>query len=245
MLFSERKTGTKTKGGFEILKKLCETPFNDSLLLKIKSHSLTPIRKYSDKNLSYYFLHKTRKAELSPLSLETSAQSENDLFDMLKCAYSFLHDNSAGDPYANDPHRKFQLIINSFLPDYGYTMKDGVIFSTPEKGLENLVDESMPATDIPSLDEKLDHAEKLFFGRNATDEDKRTAIKSIGDLFEHARNDLAKNKQLSGDEEDIFNILNNFGIRHHREGQKEISEPYLTWVYYALLNTLKTFLKLK
>ncbi|HEX4850263.1 MAG TPA: hypothetical protein VFV08_05615, partial [Puia sp.] len=51
---------------------------------------------------------------------------------------------------------------------------------------------------------------------------------------------------FDGDTEDLFNIVNNFTIRHGKISTKRIvHEEQLEWVFYSLLNTLNTYIKMK
>lgn len=46
-------------------------------------------------------------------------------------------------------------------------------------------------------------------------------------------------KLLSKHEDDLFNIANNFSIRHHRENQKDdYDDAWLTWLFYVNLSTV-------
>jgi len=42
---------------------------------------------------------------------------------------------------------------------------------------------------------------------------------------------------IDEDESDLFNIANNFGIRHHRKGQKKRYDEdiFLNWIFYYYL----------
>jgi hypothetical protein len=48
------------------------------------------------------------------------------------------------------------------------------------------------------------------------------------------------------DEDDLFNIANNFGIRHHRRGQKTQYDQliWLNWMFYFCLATIHAVLGL-
>jgi hypothetical protein len=45
---------------------------------------------------------------------------------------------------------------------------------------------------------------------------------------------------LKGDEPDLFNIANNFGIRHHNQNQKTNYDQalWLSWMFYVYLATI-------
>jgi hypothetical protein len=44
--------------------------------------------------------------------------------------------------------------------------------------------------------------------------------------------------ELSKDEADLFNIANNFALRHHRATQRDdYDDAWLTWLFYVYLAT--------
>lgn len=200
--------------------------------------------------MQHYFLAKTKKSSLNPLDFESSVQTEDDLFDILECAYQFLKD------YSHDKkmYGAFAFLLNrDALNSYGYEMSlhDGVIRQKPEDGMDRLVNEEVPLGIIQDDEVKIGHAIDLFFKRNASDEDKKSAIKVLYELFEVVCEDLKKDEYLKCEAEDISKFANhNSGIRHILEKdktktQERMEEPYLTWFFYKLLNTIKTYLKAK
>ncbi len=51
---------------------------------------------------------------------------------------------------------------------------------------------------------------------------------------------------FDSDTEDFFNIVNNFDIRHNKNRVKLINnEEQLEWIFYSLLNTINTYVKMK
>jgi len=48
------------------------------------------------------------------------------------------------------------------------------------------------------------------------------------------------------DENDLFNLANNFGIRHHKETQKtQYDKPiWLSWLFYYYLATIHAVVRL-
>jgi hypothetical protein len=51
---------------------------------------------------------------------------------------------------------------------------------------------------------------------------------------------------FEGDTEYFFRIVNEFSIRHNKLSTKRInSEEQLEWVFYCLLNTINTYVKMK
>lgn len=250
-LFSERKSGTKKKGDFEILKKLCEKHFRDYLFQEVRTSTgprLAPSyrtqTKFDYKVMEHYFLKQTKESNMSPQNYASCVTDLETLFDMLETAYSFQQEYLE----ATEKDKRlfyFEHQLNDSLKDWGYEMKQGVVMKLPEDGMKELVEEAIPSGVIQDDESKLQHAIAQFFKRNASDGDKRNAIRSLGDLLESVRGELQSEPQLGADENAIFNILNTYGIRHHNDVQKHLEEPYLTWTFYLLLNTVKTFIKIK
>ena len=80
------------------------------------------------------------------------------------------------------------------------------------------------------------HAIELF-GR-ATDEDVRSAVIELAGVLEERRSPL-KRELVKGDEADLFNIANNFAIRHRKADQKTDYRPeFLRWLFWWYLHTV-------
>ena len=49
----------------------------------------------------------------------------------------------------------------------------------------------------------------------------------------------------SADEKDLFNIANNFGVRHHNEKQRTAYDAsiWLSWMFYFYLSTIHVVLR--
>lgn len=93
-------------------------------------------------------------------------------------------------------------------------------------------------------DAMIEHARALFFNPPATLEAKRSACECLSYLLEPLRQELKV--LFVGDTEIFFNLINNFAIRHNKETTKRMEHPeQLEWVFYGLLNTLNTYVKMK
>ena len=126
-------------------------------------------------------------------------------------------------------------------PPYHLTANGEIEISPPSVGLQYLVnDHASPSQDAQ---EKVDHACRLFLKRNATELDRRSALKDLADVLEPLRNDLAASigKKEAGK---LFDIANNYGIRHNDEKQKELGENYTYWFFYCTLATIDLMGKL-
>ena len=80
---------------------------------------------------------------------------------------------------------------------------------------------------------------RLFRRRNSTLGDRHNAVRTLADIFEQLRPELKK-AITKNDEGDLFNIANNFAIRHNNDKQKTDYDKalWLSWMFYFYLGTL-------
>ena len=71
------------------------------------------------------------------------------------------------------------------------------------------------------------------------------AVRSLADCLEYLRKDIEK-VIAKKDDADLFNIANNFGIRHHNDKQKTNYESaiWLSWMFYFYLATIHACIRL-
>lgn len=114
--------------------------------------------------------------------------------------------------------------------------------SLPTDPMIKLIREEFNLGDKDTND-KVNHAIKLFH-TDSNMENMRSACETLSFILEPLRNEL-KN-EFSGDTEDFFNIVNSFNIRHNKEKTKRIKHPaQLEWIFYSLLNTIRTYYLIK
>lgn len=133
------------------------------------------------------------------------------------------------------------LYMGVKLTRYG---KEEAAKALPKIPLFGLVNQEI-ATGNLEVDEKINHARKLFFNDPVTVDNMRSACETLSYVLEPLRKDLEeffKGKDVN----DFFQIVNNFDIRHNKEQTKDLVHPeQLEWVFYSLLNTINTYTKLK
>lgn len=113
----------------------------------------------------------------------------------------------------------------------------------PKIPMIGLVDQEISTGDI-EVDEKINHAKKLFLDSESMD-NKRSACENLSFILEPLRDHL-KDHFSSKDINDFFQIVNNFDVRHNKDHTKSLEHPeQLEWVFYTLLNTINTYAKLK
>ena len=95
---------------------------------------------------------------------------------------------------------------------------NGQIERTADEGLDQLIDAVLPTKD-PDIAQRVAGAIALYRNRGRTEEDLRLAVRELFDVLEKLRPEV-RAEMLKGDEWDLFNIANNFTIRHLNEKQK-------------------------
>ena len=114
----------------------------------------------------------------------------------------------------------------------------------PKIPLFNLVNQEIKTGDV-DVDRKINHARELFFHIPSSIDKMRSACETLSYVLEPLREDL-KDKFNQRDVSDFFQIVNTFDIRHNKETTKTIvHEEQLEWIFYTLLNTINTYVKLE
>ena len=83
------------------------------------------------------------------------------------------------------------------------------------------------------------HARALFRLRGATREEKKSAVVELAGVCERHRHGILKSGLPGGDSGELFNIANNFHLRHKDLKQIDsYGEEYLDWLYWWYLATV-------
>jgi hypothetical protein len=194
-------------------------------------------------------LFKLRKKHLTPFNKEKiSAYTEDDLFDVIE----FLYDHCS-EPLKGEYHsysgcgwhystfetdgigkNKFRLSINEILSKYdqGYELSEkGEILHNADHGMASLITAKPPKIDESDTNERLESAIKKF--RSRSKDDRRDGIRDLADILEYLRPE-AKKVLSKKDENDLFEIINRFGIRHNDLNQKKDYDLgiFYSWLFY-------------
>jgi len=128
--------------------------------------------------------------------------------------------------------------VNKVLSRYadGWEMKAGFeIVERAPAGMEGLLTIKLPANVGTSTRRRVQSAVEKFRRRSSTRDDRRDAVRDLGDVLEPLRKQAGTHLS-SRDESDLFNILNNFDIRHNNETQKKDYDPiWLSGLFYHYL----------
>jgi hypothetical protein len=202
-----------------------------------------------------------RKSNLWPIGQKIQDYTEDDLFDIIEFLYEYISKpverqyhswNECGwhchtfDGRAG--REEFREKANRILREYsdGYELsEDGEILSLPQSGLEPLLQEPFPTHDPQNVDPKIQTAIRKFRRHHASSDDKRDAIRDLADVLEFLRPQLG-GILTSKDESDLFNILNNFGLRHHNVSQRVAyhKDVWYDWLFYFYLAAIHGAIRL-
>lgn len=208
-----------------------------------------------DRPVDLYFFQALRKPKLWPIQDALENYTEEDLFDVIEILHDLISKPVNGT-YHNwmdcgmhydtfDPESgqtEFRAEINDILGDYknGYELsKNGEVLEKGKKGLENLLIAKLPKTTKKDINEILEHAILLFRRHHSSIADRRNAVRMLADIFEELRPKLQK-AITKKDENDLFQIANQFGIRHRNDQQKTNYDQslWLSWMFYYYLATI-------
>ncbi len=212
-------------------------------------------------DLDGVILLELRKTNLTPIRSMLESYDEDDLFDIIE----FLYDHCS-KPIERTYHNwsdcgwhcsafdrpagcaEYREKINRILAIYqeGYELSDdGEILTLPESGLAGLFEAPLPTIDPDNIEARVNAARLKFRRHRASLEDRRDAIRDLADVLEYLRPKL-KGILTNRDESDLFNLANNFGIRHHNEDQKiKYDKPiWYSWLFYYYLATIHAVLRL-
>jgi len=226
-------------------------------------------RHHTLENLTIFTISKEILLKLDSLPVPKEFKEQAKLF--LKHIYetggskykSQQFASSRDSPLAYVPKAEFDSIME-FLKDHSWIKYDltrtsgGYIYQNlllTKEGIAEVEKEKpqMPMFGLVSqeitsgnaeVDAKINHARKLFFGENSKEIEKRSACEELCHILEPLRDNLKK--IFSGDTETFFNLVNTFDVRHNKITTKQIEhEEQLEWIFYSLLNTINTYVKIK
>ena len=200
----------------------------------------------------------TRKDTLWPLAKLLFTAEENDLFDFIEYLYQKIAKPIKGTLHSfsdcgmhwelfDKPigQKEFREKINAILGEYERKFQlseKGEVLVVPEHGFEEIFEAKIPSTQ-PSVVGRMESAIVRFRRHGSTRDDRRQAVRDLADVLEALKPEMARvisNK----DESDLFNIANNFSIRHNNDKQKTEYDPvWLGWMFYFYLSTIHVILR--
>lgn len=214
-----------------------------------------------DPDINNVFLLSLKKDGLWPIGTKLEEYSKDDLFDVLEVLFDCVSEPVKGTYHAysdcgwhytdfNQPpgQDEYRTEVNKLLRDYehGYELSpEGDVLDLVPAEFDGLVRADLPTDDPKNVVAKVDHATVKFRLHRSSMEDRRDALRELADVLEYLRPKL-KAVLDKKDESDLFNIINNFGIRHHSSKQKtNYDKPiWYSWMFYYYLATIHAALRL-
>ncbi len=204
---------------------------------------------------------KLRKPDLWPIHEQCTGYAEDDLFDVIEFLFDnvskpvdgwFHQHDGCGWHYETFDQQagreRFRSEVNEWLADYGsgYELSpDGEILAAVEPSLEGLLQEVSNGDASAGLNSLVRSATLKFRRYHSSPDDRRDAVRDLADVLEELRPRL-KEVLTEKDESDLFNLANNFGIRHRNDRQKTgyDREIWYSWMFYYYLATINASARL-
>ena len=211
-------------------------------------------------NIEARMLYSLGKESLWPIAYQISGYSEDDLFSVLEYLFDHISKPTKGTMHSwNDcgmhwetfdgpaGQAEFRTVINMLLARYkdGWELSPtGEITERAPEGTENLLGTAVPHGDA-NIQGRVQSAITKFRQRQSTPDDRRDAVRDLADVLEYLRPE-AKKVLAKKDESALFDIANNFGIRHHNPAQQTDYDPaiWLSWMFYFYLATIHAVVRL-
>ncbi|MCY6958885.1 hypothetical protein [Clostridium brassicae] len=214
-----------------------------------------------------YLLKHLHNNKVYPIDEHYNRYSKGDLFSVIEILYEHIGkiDSDALSPYEYDDlikdeaQKEFREHINSFLRFYedGYFLDNkGHVIVLPNDGLLDLIQKECPKNITDNIVEKIRSAIKMYFSFSSTLVEKQKAIAVLADVMEPLREDMKEifnsewNFNKNKHDKLIFNIVNNFEIRHEDKPNKNQNKEYdksiwYEWMFHYYLSTIYAYYRLK
>lgn len=210
-----------------------------------------------------FFLSRLEREDIWPYHEHGEAYDADTCFDMIEALHDLVskptdgryHDFSGcGWHYhtfnRSDGQAEYRAEMNDILrrcdPPYELDGLGQVVEAGPEEFRALLDAPVPPGTEHDLITTKIDAAVKRFRARGASMDDRRHAVRDLTDVLEALRADI-KESMLPADEAALFNIANNFAIRHNNRQQRGDYDRvvWLRWIFYVYLATIHAALRVR
>lgn len=200
-----------------------------------------------------------RKTGLWPVHEMAPFYSEDDFFDVIEFLHQYVSKPIDGTMHSYNlcgmhwetfnktlGQHEFRKRLNAVLAHYQHRYElssNGEVLHQPEAGFEPIFDADLPSKD-ENVTSRVTAAVLRYRRHGSTVDDRRQAVRDLADVLEYLRPQV-KTLLTSADEKDLFNIANNFGVRHHNDKQRTAYDTgiWLSWMFYFYLSTIHVVLR--
>jgi hypothetical protein len=197
-------------------------------------------------------------------SWSNKQQKEIYFFDTIEFLFRFVskpgefgyisdHTGCNTEDYLSYDEKKgkneFRYEMNILLRAYGngYELQNKGMILFRGDDTVNFIKTEFPKYGNPNIDFEIDCAIKWWKNRNQSIEEKKQAILKLAGVLEYLKQDRILSTVLENkDTRDLFNIANNFGLRHNNPDQKIDFDKdiWYDWIFQYYLNTCIGVLKI-
>ncbi|MFO1005705.1 MAG: hypothetical protein U0929_07095 [Planctomycetaceae bacterium] len=267
--YSERITGTSSTGRHDraelnhllksyLVNLVAKGHLQDSFGYHCVDDGFIPGSQHMDLRSAIALRFKNPRLWPCPESIES--WTEDELFDVIE--FFFDHVATPLDAKYHDWDRcgwhatafdrvegkeEFRNRINEMLNSYddGFSLSEsGEIVAILNPGLSELALTPVPSMNADIVD-RVHSAINKFQHHRASTEAQKDAVRDLFDVLEYLR-PKAKEVLNNKDESDLFQIANNFGIRHHTPTQKTDYDEsiWYPWMFQYCLATIHAILRM-
>jgi len=207
-----------------------------------------------------FFFTRLLKRGLWPITQNYRNYAEDDALDIVELLYDVISKPIDGDwcgwnncgMHYNKFDRvagqtEFREAVRNLLSCYGEgfeLLESGVVVPALSPQLTALVSNELPRYDPAHVENPVQHAIAMFRKRGAGLEDRRGAIVELAGVLEFLR-PLMRDIIHKQDEGAMFDLANNFGLRHQKDNQKtDYDSLWLNWDFYLFLSTIHVLVRL-
>ena len=143
--------------------------------------------------------------------------------------------------------REWREAANKILEFYGEGFElsaGGEVQRLGEPGLTEIMTAQVPKSANQENIDKISDAVRRFRSGRSSRKDRQDAIEDLVKVLEFFRPQV-KQHMFKKDEDRLFEIANEFSLRHHNQRQKsDYDAAYLSWMFYLYLATIHLVLRL-
>ncbi len=268
--YSERLTGTPTQGRIDranlnpMLKMYLQSLIRNGYFQGVFGHHCPDdgfIPGSLGIDLHTGLMLRLKNPNLWPCPDNIENWSENEVFDVIEFCYDNVAkpidrtehkwDNCGWHVKSSDQdlgRNEFRAKMNDFLNSYdrGFTLSErGEILLLLEPELNSLIQSPVASSDEVNIVNRVHAASQKFRRHRPSAETQRDAVRDLFDVLEFLR-PKAKDVLNRKDMNDLFEIANRFGIRHHTADQQTSYDldVWLPWMFHYCLATIHAILSI-